>query len=175
MYYEYLDKISALREAEEREDEIADRAEARVHNGKKITEGGYSSDSCVDVTADDDEYAGGDEDDGADADQDSSSAGVELRNWILSSFAEVAAEWAPPDREPVESTLFEWYHGPTYFYNLLIRCGELSPKLLVTTDELNARIENFVPRLKIPKYIQDYDIPWIDANDLSMHCESQSP
>jgi hypothetical protein len=73
LYYENLDKISGLREAEQREGEEVEQAQIV---GKRFTgERSQDRDSPVDVTAD--------EDDGEDADQDSGSAHLELRNWIL--------------------------------------------------------------------------------------------
>ncbi|CAO2652235.1 Nn.00g005180.m01.CDS01 [Neocucurbitaria sp. VM-36] len=171
LYYEYLDKISALREAEQREEERTEKAQAQAKtsdNKHKGREGSNDKDSGVDMAADDEE-------DGEDEDQDSGSAGVELRNWILSAFADVTAKWAPPDREPEESTLYDWYHGPTYFYGLQIQSGKLSPELLETTDELNQRIEKIVPRMKLPKYICNMDIPWLDAKDLTVQSEISIP
>jgi hypothetical protein len=97
IYYEYLDKISGLHEAEQREGEEVEKAQIV---GKESTEGrSQDRNRAVDVTAD--------EDDGEDADQDSGSAQVELRNWILDAFEDVVKEWAPPDRKPVSSTLNE--------------------------------------------------------------------
>ncbi|KAH7558763.1 hypothetical protein BM1_04900 [Bipolaris maydis] len=189
LYYEYLDKISALREAEEREEELAEEQQARVHRskakskskGREGSEGSDGKDSGVDITADgdDDEYVEGNEEDedeiGEDLDQDSASAGLELRNWILGSLADITKTDAPPNREPEESTLYKWYHGPTYFYNMQIKNGELSPELLETTPELEAKIEALVPRLKMPKYIQNYNLPWLNPNDLIVQSEVSMP
>ncbi|KAG9193850.1 hypothetical protein G6011_03885 [Alternaria panax] len=190
LYYEYLDKISALREAEEREEELAEEREAKVPSNKtKKTDrqGSEGKDSGVDVSADndedDDEYVPDDgesipsapEEAGEDVDQDSASAGLELRNWILASLSPITATSAPPNREPEESTLYEWYHGPTYFYTLHITSGALSPTLVETTPELEAQIEALVPRMKVPKYMQDYKLPWLNANDLSVQSEVSMP
>jgi tRNA A-37 threonylcarbamoyl transferase component Bud32 len=163
LYYEYLDKIGGLRDAEQREEEMAEKQQAA---DKKIkTERSNDKDSAVDMTTDEE----------SDDDQDSGSAAVELRNWILSAFADVTAEWAPPNREPVESTLDDWYHGPTYFYSLQIKAGKLELELLETTDDLNASIEALVPRLNMPKYIQSINLPWFSANDLTVHSEVSLP
>jgi|TARA_R110002003_G_scaffold94_7_gene7225 hypothetical protein len=70
IYYEYLDKISGLHEAEQREGEEVEKAQIV---GKESTEErSQDRNRAVDVTAD--------EDDGEDADQDSGSAQVKLRN-----------------------------------------------------------------------------------------------
>ncbi|KAF2850251.1 hypothetical protein T440DRAFT_424982 [Plenodomus tracheiphilus IPT5] len=168
LYYEYLDKISALREAEEREEEAAEEAQSKSLHGKTSHDGG-SSDSGIDVTADD-------EDDNAeDEDQDSASAGVELRNWILSGFADIVQQCAPPNREPEEVTLHGWYHGPTYFYNMTISSGVLTPVLLDTTPDLTTRITALVPKLKMPKYIQNYSIPWLHPSTLLVDTEVDFP
>jgi hypothetical protein len=54
--------------------------------------------------------------------------------------------------------LDEWYHGPTYFYALQIANGDLTPQLLETTPELEKGIEELIPRMKLPKYMQ-YNLP----------------
>ncbi|KAH7064281.1 hypothetical protein BKA63DRAFT_170242 [Paraphoma chrysanthemicola] len=165
LYYEYLDKVSGLREAEEREEEEVEKAQIIRKKSKK--ERSQDRDSAVDVTAD--------EEDGEDADQDSGSAQVELRNWILDAFAEIVQEWAPADRDPVPSTLHEWYHGPTYFYSMQVKSGQLEPELVETTDDLTAKIDALVPKLHMPKYIQEMDVPWLNANDLIVNAEVTSP
>jgi hypothetical protein len=163
LYYEYLDKICGLRDAEQREEEEAEKQQ--VVGKKNRKERANDKDSAVDMTTDEE----------SDEDQDSGSAAVELRNWILSAFADETSQCAPPNRDPLDSTLYEWYHGPTYFYSLQIKAGKLKPELLETTDDLDARIENLIPRLKMPKYIQSIDLPWINANDLTVQSEVNLP
>jgi hypothetical protein len=52
LYYEYLDKISTLREVEEREEDRAEERQAKVHNGKKSQrQSSESKDSGIDVTS----------------------------------------------------------------------------------------------------------------------------
>ncbi|KAF2821747.1 hypothetical protein CC86DRAFT_426216 [Ophiobolus disseminans] len=165
LYYEYLDKLYTLRDAERREQEEFEKQQIAGKDDNRKRHGSNDKDSAVDMAADED----------SDEDQDSGSAGVELRNWILSAFADVTAECAPPDREPFDSTLFEWYHGPTYFYSLQIKSGQLEPELLETTSELNERIAKLVPQMKMPKYIQDIDVPWIHADDLTVQSEVSLP
>lgn len=164
LYYEYLDNISGLREAEEREAKEAEQARSKS-TGSKKRKRSNDKDSAIHM----------DDEEGDDGDQDSGSAGVELRNWILSAFADVTAIYAPLGRPLQESTLYEWYHGPTYFYDLKIQNGELTPELLEENDDLTKRIESLVPRLKMPKYVQQMDLPWLDANDLTVTSEVANP
>ncbi|KAL5118691.1 hypothetical protein ACEQ8H_003368 [Pleosporales sp. CAS-2024a] len=163
LYYEYLDKLYAWRDAERREEEEAEKQQL-VGKGQK-RRNSNDKDSAVDVSADTD----------SDSDQDSVSASVELRNCILEAFEGIAAQWAPPNRDPIDSTLHEWYHGPTYFYSLQIKGGQLDPEPLETTGALNAHIEKLIPKLKMPKYIQSIHIPWLDANDLTVGSEVSFP
>lgn len=160
LYYEHLDKMYGLRDAEQREYDAAQKCTPT--KASKIDD----SDSAVDVTADE----GGD-----DEEQDSVSAEVDLRRWILMGFTGVIADHAPPDRVPEQSNLYDWYHGPTYFYSLTVKGGDVVPMLLEETDELKQRIEKLSPRLKMPRYIQKIDVPWMDARDLTVHSEVDFP
>jgi tRNA A-37 threonylcarbamoyl transferase component Bud32 len=174
LYYEYLDKISALREAEEREGDRAEERQAKIRSKKR--ENSEGKDSGIDVTSSPcSEYEEEDDETGEDEDQDSGSAGVELRTWILSAFADITRTYAPPNREPVEATVYEWYHGPTYFYHLLIANSVLLPELLETTTEREKEIEDLVPRMRLPKYIQSYPLPWLSADDLLVQNEVSMP
>lgn len=161
LYYEYLDKVHGLRDAEQRE---YDASQERSKNEKRKKS--EDRDSAVDVTADEKEE---------DEDQDSLSAAVDLKKWLLTGLTDVIAECAPPDRTPEPSSLYDWYHGPTYFYDLTVKSGKLAPVLLEETDELTARIEKLSPRLKMPQYIQKINVPWIDANDLTVQSEVDFP
>lgn len=163
LYYEYLDKVYGLRDAEQREYE-ASQQKPKGERRKKSED----RDSAVDVTADEDE-------DEEDEDQDSLSAAVDLKKWLLAGMTDVIAEYAPSDRTPEPSSLYDWYHGPTYFYDLAIKGGKLVPELLEENDEMLARIEKLSPRLKMPQYIQKVDVPWIDANDLTVESEVDFP
>lgn len=165
LYYEYLDKVYGLRDAEQRE---YDAAQKRKSNSPKDKQRMKSEDcdSAVDVTADEDEE---------DEDQDSLSAEVDLRKWLLTGLTDVIAEYAPPNRAPESSSLYDWYHGPTYFYRLTVKSGELVSEPIEESDELNARIEKLSPKMKMPQYIQKIDVPWINAKDLTVHSEVDFP
>ncbi|KAJ4337465.1 hypothetical protein N0V87_004611 [Didymella glomerata] len=164
LYYDYLDKVYGLRDAEQREFDAAHEKQSKSPNkNRKKSE---DCDSAVDVTADD--YA-------SDEDQDSLSAEHDLRKWLLTSMTSVIAECAPAERVPEPSSLYDWYHGPTYFYSLGVKSGELIPELLEESDELNARIEKLAPRMKMPQYIQKIDVPWLNANDLTVQSEVDFP
>jgi hypothetical protein len=140
LYYKHLDKISALREAEEREKDRAEEEEA-----------------------------------GEDADQDSASASLELQNWILAAFTDIRHIYAPLNREPLKSTLYERYHGPTYFHTLYVANGVLTPELMEPTADLEKSIEDLVPQMKLPKYVQAYNLPWISSADLTVQNEISTP
>ena len=165
LYYEYLDKLYGLRDAERREQDEVEKQQLVGKDKNTKRQNSRDKDSAVDMTAESD----------SDADQDSGSAGVELRNWILSAFADVTSTWAPPNREPIDSTLYDWYHGPTYFYSLQIKAGELSSELLETTPDLTQRIDQLVPKMKMPKYIQSIPVPCINAHDLTVQSEVSFP
>lgn len=164
LYYEYLNKVYGLRNAEQREYDAAQKKSTLSKDKKRKKS--EDSDSAVDVTADED---------GEDEDQDSLNAEADLRKWFLTGLTDVIAEYAPPNRAPEPSSLYDWYHGPTYFYSLTVKSGELVPELLEETEELNARIEKLLPRMKMPEYIHKMDISWIDAKDLTVQSEVDFP
>jgi hypothetical protein len=164
LYYEYLDKVYGFRDAEQREYDAAHKQDSKSPNKKRKKS--EDRDSAVDVTADED---------GSDEDQDSLSAEHDLRKYLLTSLTDVIAECAPAERAPEPSSLYDWYHGPTYFYSLGVKSGELVPELLEESDELNARIEKLAPRMKMPQYIQKIDVPWVNANDLTVQSEVDFP
>ncbi|KAL1596452.1 hypothetical protein SLS60_009098 [Paraconiothyrium brasiliense] len=165
-YYEYLEKISGLRDAEDREEEDIERRESK-HKGKKSP----GKDSAIAMN--DNEWE--DDEEGDDGDQWSGDAAVELRNWVLDAFKGVATTYAPADRPPEESTLYDWYHGPTYFYTLQVWHGHVEPQLLDQDQLLEKKIETLVPRLALPKYIQKMGLPWLDAKDLVVKSETALP
>ncbi|CAN9243765.1 unnamed protein product [Alternaria alternata] len=139
----YLELVSALREAEEREEELAEEREAKVHDKKnnksKDREGSEGKDRWSGrlgrrrKTSKKQEKTP------------TKTPPVQASNCetgVLASFSDITQTSAPPNREPEKSTLYEWYHGPTYFYTLKIAKGELSPTLLETTTDLEAKIED---------------------------------
>ncbi|KAJ4359141.1 hypothetical protein N0V95_002466 [Ascochyta clinopodiicola] len=160
IYNEYIDKLYGLRDAKQREYEAAQKEKKSKPTKAQKSE---DSDSAIDVTADEDE------------DQDSLSAEFDLRKWLLMGMTDIIAEHAPPDRAPELSSLYDWYHGPTYFYSLTVKSSDLVPELLEENDELNARIEKLSPRMKMPQYIQKINVPWIDAKDLTVQSEIDFP
>lgn len=165
IYYEYLDKLHALRSAEKREHNAAATSKPASSTQKKSDRS--DKDSAVDVTAD--------EEAGEAQQQDSLSAEQDLRMWLLSSLTDIIKEYAPSDRAPEPSSIHDWYHGPTYFYELVVQEGRLTPRLLEESEDLDTRIEALVPRLKMPQYIQKIAVPWINAHDLSVQSEVSFP
>ncbi|KAF9694092.1 hypothetical protein EKO04_008003 [Ascochyta lentis] len=162
-YYEYLDKLYGLRDAEQREYDAVQKQKNPESSKAQKSE---DSDSAVDVTADEDEE---------DENQDSLCAEFDLRKWLLKGLTDIIAEYAPPNRAPEPSSLYDWYHGPTYFYSLAVKSGGLVSELLEDCDEQDARIEKLSPRMKMPQYIQKIDVPWIDAKDLTVQSEVDFP
>lgn len=159
-YYDYLDRYG-LRDAEQKE---YDAAHERPDH-TKAEESDYSdSAACMTVDA----Y-------GEDEDPDSLSANFDLRKWLLMGMTGVIAEYAPPNLSVELSSLYDWYHGPTYFYSLAIKGGKLVPEPLKECDEMSKRIEQLPPRMKMPQYIQKIDVPWINAKDLVMQSEVDFP
>jgi hypothetical protein len=77
LYYEYLDKVCGLRDAEQRE---YDAAQQKPKNEKRNKS--EDRDSAVDVTADEN---------GEDEDQDSICAEVDLKKWLLTGLTDVIA------------------------------------------------------------------------------------
>lgn len=173
LYYEYLDKVTGLRDAEQREYDAAQRTPSSSDKtkGNKKQKKSADADSAVDVTADND-----DDDEGAeDEDQDSASAEADLRKWMLDPMLDTIATNAPPGRAPEPSSLWDWYHGPTYFYALGVASGELTAELVEADEELGGRIEKLVPRMKMPQYITRIEVPWWDAGELMVHSEVDFP
>lgn len=174
LYYEYLDKVTGLRDAEQREYDAARKRSSTTSSNKKKENGNgkkqknnEDNDSAVDVTADDEE--------GSDVDQDSASAEVDLKKWMLNGMLDIIATHAPPNRAPEPASLYDWYHGPTYFYSLSAAGGSLSAELVESDKELSSRIEKLVPRKKMPQYIQKIPVPWFDATQLTVYSEVDFP
>lgn len=95
-----------------------------------------------------------------------------LQNWMLSSFGPVFAPLAPMHKEAGEQTLAEWYNSPTHFYDIKIQGSKLVAIELEETDELKKRMDNLTPRLKMPKYITNLDIPFHNPADMVVIDES---
>ncbi|OAL54798.1 hypothetical protein IQ07DRAFT_665206 [Pyrenochaeta sp. DS3sAY3a] len=165
IYHEYLDKLHALRSAEKREHDAAGTKKPASSTQKQSERS--DKDSAVDVTADEEVRQ--------DPQQDSLSAEHDLRMWLLSSLTDVIEESAPPDRAPEPSSIHDWYHGPTYFYELVVQDGKLTPQLLEGSEDLDAQIEDLVPRLKMPQYIQKIAVPWMNAHGLTVQSEVAFP
>jgi len=96
---------------------------------------------------------------------------VELQNWILSFFADETRQLAPPQTQQKELTLHDWYNMTTYFFELIADKGELVPGRLKTTKDLQERVEALVPRMVMPKYIREMDVPWVAAKDILVQAE----
>lgn len=98
---------------------------------------------------------------------------TELQNWILAPFAADFARLAPVEKQLQNVTINEWYNPQTHFFELECKNGKLSPTELESAIDLQQRMEKLTPRLAMPKYILNLDIPWIDAHDLHVVEESE--
>ncbi|KAJ9609708.1 hypothetical protein H2200_006036 [Cladophialophora chaetospira] len=129
-------------------------------------------DSAIDVSADR-KTQSKDSTPGAEVNPDT--AEVDLANWILSFFEAETKEFAPTVSRDEERSLHEWYAGITYFFDLDIQEGGIAPRRLENTSELQTRIKNLVPRMRMPKYVQEMDLPWKSASDILVVSEVPEP
>jgi tRNA A-37 threonylcarbamoyl transferase component Bud32 len=164
LYYEFLDKLYALRDAEQRETSNTQDSKPCPRQSAKSDRS--DSDSAVDLTADAATQA---------MEQDSLNAEEDLRQMLLRGMTEIISTFAPPNRVPEPSCLYEWYHGPTYFYSLCVKSGELAAELLEGSEELKQHIDSLIPRMKMPQYIRKIDVPWMNPRDLMVQSEVDFP
>ena len=97
-----------------------------------------------------------------------------LQTWILGPLAE---EFEKLQR-PGKTTLQDWYHCPTHFYEMgLSHDGEeLKATKLENTPELEKRMQSLIPQSTLPKYITDrVDVQFHCAKDVLVLDESDQP
>lgn len=153
-------------EQAKKDDEDGDEnEEAEDHKSPASTK---TSDSGVDMSRPDDDYVehkGGFASEGDDAKK-------ELANWMISPFASIFEEMAPESKAPKQPTLKDWYNCPTYFFSLQIEIDNLVANPLESNDDLEQTINNLEPRIKLPKYVTNLDIPRFSPDDLKVITES---
>ncbi|KAL1303423.1 hypothetical protein AAFC00_006813 [Neodothiora populina] len=97
----------------------------------------------------------------------------ELQNWMLAPFGNIFSPLAPNMKEhDAGLTLAEWYDPETNFYELKIRGSELVAVQLEETEELSDRMQQMTPRLRLPKYVTNLDIPWFNPSEVVVLDES---
>ncbi len=106
---------------------------------------------------------------------DTDDAESRLQNWILSFFNEETNHLAPADSKVEEPSLKQWYCATTYFFDLEADKDCLKPRRLEDTSELKDRIQELIPRLAMPKYIQNMGLPWVNAKDITVLSEVSEP
>ncbi|KAF7541411.1 hypothetical protein G7054_g597 [Neopestalotiopsis clavispora] len=107
--------------------------------------------------------------------QDNEDAEPKLHQWMLKPFQNIFDALPPVSEGSDLQSLRDWYSGPTYFYALLEKDGGLDCLQLESNPELEGRSKNFVPRITIPKYIKNLDIPWYNSSDVIVLAESDDP
>ena len=166
---EYNRLVNTLRSKDEEEQAAAEGKKKSGSNGSNT-----SHDSGVDLsdtakTAHTDLRKGGFQMDDVDVEQ-------ELQNWMVSPFAETFEELAPQSKKPEKPTVHEWYNGPTHFYDIKPdENGELAATELEDAKDLQERMQNLMPKIDIPKYIQQMDVPHFTVDDLKVTGEAADP
>ena len=132
----------------------------------------HDTDSAIDLTADNDNRLRRRKSEPEAATGDSEQ---KLQNWILSFFTEETKELAPPIDGAKEPSLQDWYSGVTYFFDLDIVRDQLAPRRLEESSELCETINGLVPRMTVPKYIREMDLPWVSAENITVLSELSDP
>ena len=100
----------------------------------------------------------------------------DLQNWILAPFNDTFAKRAPASHGQKQKTVHDWFHSTTLFYNMTAeKDGDLQPQEEESTADLEERMSKLIPRLHLPKYILDYNIPSFSSSDLDILETSSNP
>ncbi|KAK6366201.1 hypothetical protein LTS17_010707 [Exophiala oligosperma] len=129
-------------------------------------------DSAIDLSADKYERL---KDAGDKELQKESDAELCLQNWILGAFEDETRRLAPGNPSSKKQSLYEWYHGETHYFEVEFSDNRLAPQELEETEELQRRMEELTPRLPMPKYIKEMDLPWIGPEDIEVLSEIVDP
>jgi len=98
-----------------------------------------------------------------------------LNNWLLTPFGTIFDKHAPKFAQREELSLQEWYERPTMFFNLDIEDGELKATEVKTSRTLEKRMVDLTPKMYLPKYIREINIPWYPAKDITVLDDSDDP
>lgn len=96
-----------------------------------------------------------------------------LTSWLLKPFGPTFQDKAPPSKRRTGQNLEEWYSGPTLFYSLsLNEEGSFAATEEEATAELEHRQAGTIPKMYVPKWIRQLDVPWYPAKDAIVLRES---
>ncbi|KAF2211526.1 hypothetical protein CERZMDRAFT_5457, partial [Cercospora zeae-maydis SCOH1-5] len=100
-----------------------------------------------------------------------------LQRWMLRPLASTFKSKASKEKTKKRKTVQEWYHCPTHFYHLTISSGKLSA---VEDDashsaSLSSRVDQLIPTINLPKYIQKLNVPSFAASDVTVLDEAEGP
>ncbi|KAK5062614.1 hypothetical protein LTR84_004687 [Exophiala bonariae] len=177
----YLDLLQAVRNEEEEADSAEEKndhnnlhgVEAAVETSPEDSRESSNSledrDSAIDLTADQDKLSKDE------VESKRRRAKTELQNWMLSAFGAETERLASGAQRAKRKTMYDWYYGRTNFFELRIHEGILVPQQLEESAELREQMVALVPRLLLPKYIQNMDVPWLKPNDIEVISEIHDP
>lgn len=98
-----------------------------------------------------------------------------LNNWMLQPFTDIFQDKAPPSETGTEQSVSQWYERLTYYYTLDQQNGKLKATEEEATEDLEHRMANIIPKMTMPKYIRNLDIPWYAAKDVTVLDASDDP
>lgn len=98
-----------------------------------------------------------------------------LNDWMLQPFTTIFQEKAPPSETDNEQSLSQWYERLTHYYVLGLQNGKLTATEEDGTEDLEHRMANIVPKVNMPKYIRNLNIPWYNAKDVTVLDASDDP
>lgn len=94
-----------------------------------------------------------------------------LQRWILKPIISSTSSRQNTEKRTVQ----DWYFCPTRFYHLTISCGKLSAVEDEPSPSLNKRIDQLVPTINLPKYIQKLNVPRFAASEITVLAEDEGP
>ena len=95
--------------------------------------------------------------------------GKALNNFLLTPFGPIFDENAPPHDKQETHSVQEWYSDRvTFFFSLWIKDGQLRAEEEEATEDLERKMIEVMPKLYLPKYLRQMDIPWFAAKDLTV-------
>lgn len=99
---------------------------------------------------------------------------VSLQRFILRPLSNAFSSDAPSNKTKQQS-LQDWYHCATHFYHLHLSNGKLLAQECEETSDMKKRIDELIPTIKLPQYIQNLSIPSHSASEITVVDESEGP